>query len=178
MCFLLSPLVFSSGQLQQLSDEERVRALRDEVTTYTALSGSLMNGADAARKPGATVNVESLRNSEWDLWGWWSLYGGSTPGLREIGKALAGMSPSSCDVERSFSLQKSIHSLIRNRLTHDRVSKLMFVHTNLNLMGEVALGEEELGLLQSVALDVGDDAGDDEAERAGEDGEGVPAQGD
>lgn len=39
---------------------------------------------------------------------------------------------------------------MRKRLTHDRASKLMFVHTNLNLMGEVDLGEEELGFLQSV----------------------------
>lgn len=114
MYFFRSPVVFSSGQLQQLSDDERVRALHDEFTTHTGLSGSFMNGADAARKPEATVNVESLRNSEWDLGGWWSLYGGSTPERREIGKALAGMSPSSCDVERSF-----------------------FLHTNLNLMGEV-----------------------------------------
>lgn len=165
--FVRSPHVFSPLQLEQLTDDQRMLLLREEFTTYAALSGTFVHGAGAARRPGAAVDVASLMASEWDLWGWWTLFGGSTPALREIGKALAGMSPSSCAVERSFSLQKSIHSLIRNRLTHDRVAKLMFIHTNLNLMGEVDLSEEELDFLQSASFE----AVEDDAESAGEGGE-------
>jgi len=63
--------------------------------------------------------------SKWDLWGWWSAYGESAPQLKAIGQQLTGMEPSSCPVERSFSLQKSVRSLVRNILTHEKVSKLI-----------------------------------------------------
>lgn len=68
-----------------------------------------MKGMYAARVPGAPVDIPGLLTFQWDLWGWWSLYGGFRPQLLEIGKALAGLFPSSCPVERYFSLQKSIH---------------------------------------------------------------------
>jgi len=49
--------------------------------------------------------------SNWDLRGWWSLFGVDKPELREIAKALAGMTPSSFPFELFFSLQKYIHSV-------------------------------------------------------------------
>jgi len=94
------------------------------------------------------------------------LYGGSAKELREMGMTLAGMVPSSCSVERSFSLQKSIHSLVRNRLTHEKVARLMFVHTSINLLGGSDLDMEHLEFLKSVVLDSdsGDDGGSDEGD--------------
>jgi len=99
---------------------------------YAALSGTFVHGAAAAHNPAAPLDVAQVMNSEWALWGWWSMYGGSAKALREIGKALARMVPSSCSVERSFSLQKSIHAMVRNRLTHKKVAQLIFVHTDIN----------------------------------------------
>jgi len=99
---------------------------------YAALSGTFAHGAAAAHNPAAPLDVAQVMNSEWALWGWWSMYGGSAKALREIGKALARMVPSSCSVERSFSLQKSIHAMVRNRLTHKKVAQLIFVHTDIN----------------------------------------------
>jgi len=81
--------------------------------------------------------------------------------------ALAGMVPSSCSVERSFSLQKSIHSLVRNRLTHEKVAQLMFVHTNINLLGGSDLDVEHLEFLKSVVLD--SDSDDDGGSGEGDD---------
>lgn len=70
-----------------------------------------------------------------------SLSGRSTPSLREIGNALAGEVPTSCPVEKS-STQKSIHSLIRNKLTHDKEVKLLFVHTSLKLLDGVNISRK------------------------------------
>lgn len=50
---------------------------------------------------GSVVDVCFVVGSSWDLWGWLFIVGGSTPAMREIGKALAGMAPSSCAVKRS-----------------------------------------------------------------------------
>ena len=153
--FVSSPDVFSAAQLVQLSEDERMLVLREQLTTYTALSGSFQGGTFAARVPGVLVDIEGVMASQWDLWGWWAVYGGSSPQLREIGKALAGMTPSSCPVERSFSLQGSIHSLVRNRLTHDKVAKLMFVYTNMKLVSGTDLSAEQLDFFMSVAGETG-----------------------
>jgi len=50
-------------------------------------------------------------------------------------------------------LQKSIHSLVRNRPTHDRVSNLMFFHTNVNFLGGYGLDAEHLENVQSIVKD-------------------------
>jgi len=152
--FIRSPAVFTSDELQTMGDDERMERLRAQFSMYAALSGSFAHGAAAARKPGAPLDVAQVMNSDWDVWSWWSMYDGSAKALREIGKALAGMVPSSCSFERSFSLQKSIHSMVRNKLTHEKVSKLMFVHTNINLLGG---GDLDLDFLQSVMVDLGGD---------------------
>jgi len=158
--FIRSPAVFSPDELHTVGDDERMERLRAQFSTYTALSGTSAHGAAAARKPGAPLDVAQVMNSDWDLWGWWSMYGGSTKALCEIGKALAGMVPSSCSVERSFSLQKSIQSLVRNRLTHEKVAQLMFVHTNINLLGGGDLDIGHLDFLKSVMVDAGGNEAD------------------
>jgi len=155
--FIRSPAVFNSDELQTMGDDERMERLRVQFSMYAALSGTFAHGAAAARKPGAPLDVAQVMNSDWDLWGWWSMYGGSAKALREIGKALAGMVPSSYSVERSFSLQKPIHSMVRNRLTHEKVAQLMFVHTNIHLLGGGDLDVEHLDFLQSVVVDSGGD---------------------
>jgi len=134
-CFIRSPAMFTSDELQRKGDDERTEQLRAQVSMHEALLGKFAHGAAGAHKLGAPLDVAQVMNSEWDLWGWWSLYDGSAKALQEIGKALAGMVPSTCLVEHSFSLQKSIHPMVRNRLTHEKFAQLVFVHTNTNLLG-------------------------------------------
>jgi len=161
-----SPAVFTLEQLRMMDDDQRMDRLRAQFTMYVALSGGFAHGAAAARMPGTPLDVASVMNSEWDPFGWWSLDGGSAKELCEIGMALAGTVPSSFSVERSFSLQKSIHSLVRNRLTHEKVAQLMFVHTNINLLGGSDLDVEHLEFLKSVVLDSDSraDGGSDEGD--------------
>lgn len=78
------------------------------------------------------------------------MYGTSTPELREVGMPLPVMEASSCAVERSFSLQKSIHSHIRNPLKHAKVAKLIFSHSTMNLFVCYILESKHFELLKSV----------------------------
>lgn len=118
---LRSSDVFSVATLTKQTEDQRMHMLREQFTVYTAMAGNFMAGTYAAYVQGKSVDVAAELVSLWDLWGWWALYGGSTPEVREIGKALAGIVPSTCPVERAFSEKKSIHSVIRHRLTHDKV---------------------------------------------------------
>jgi hAT family C-terminal dimerisation region len=97
------------------------------------MARSFSNGVGEARQP---VNLVGLLSSKWDPVGWWRLFGGDVPDLRRIAIAVLGMTTSSCPVERSFSLQKSIHTTARNRLNHGTVNKLVFCHSNMNLLWE------------------------------------------
>jgi hypothetical protein len=53
---------------------------------------------------------------------------------------LLSLSPSSCHAERSFSIQESIHTLKRNRLSHSTVQKLLYCNINLRLLDEISCG--------------------------------------
>lgn len=88
-----------------------------------------------------------------------SLRGRSTPALRETGKALVGIVPTSCSVERYFSTEKSIQALTRNRTVHEKVAKVMFLHMNLYLVDEVVISEEDLDFFGSVAAGDGESGG-------------------
>jgi hAT family C-terminal dimerisation region len=74
---------------------------------------------------------------------WWHCYGASGPILRRIALILLSLSPSSCHDERSFSIQESIHTLKRNRLSHSTVQKLLYCNINLRLLDEISFGVPE-----------------------------------
>jgi hAT family C-terminal dimerisation region len=60
------------------------------------------------------------------------------------------MVPSSCPVERSFSLQKRIHSKVQNRLAHETVRQLMFMYYNLKVLEPSgSVGDDDLDFLES-----------------------------
>ena len=80
-----------------------------------------------------------------------------------------GMTPSSCSVERSLSRQKYINSLMRSRLTHEKVAKLILAHTNFNLLGGYSLEPVHMELLKSVVDSGGEE---DDWSSGGSDGEG------
>jgi len=78
-------------------------------------------------------------------------------------------------MERSFSVQKSIHTLVRNRLAHDKVAMLIFVHTNLSfLSGREVLGDHP-GFLESVLDDIdGEEGARSDEDWSGERGGRMP----
>jgi hypothetical protein len=69
---------------------------------------------------------------------------------RSYAGRLLGFYPSSCPVERSFSLQKRIHSKVRNRLAYETVRLMMFVQCNLKLPEpNRPVGDDDLDFLES-----------------------------
>lgn len=91
-----SPTVLTGDELQNRDDDVLMGQIRAQFTTYAASSGSIAYGSAVARKLGASLDLEGVMTSNWDLWGWCSMYGESALQLKAIGQQLAGMAPSSC----------------------------------------------------------------------------------
>ena len=64
---------------------------------------------------------------------WWLNYGSSSPILRKIAIRVLSQTSSSSGCERNWSTFALIHTKIRNRLTHIRLDKLVYVHYNMRL---------------------------------------------
>jgi hypothetical protein len=66
---------------------------------------------------------------------YWNIIGHDKyPALYEIAKPINEMICSSATAERAWSTFRFIHSRLRNRLTNERVEKLVFLYTNSVLM--------------------------------------------
>ena len=65
--------------------------------------------------------------------GWWRMYGGQVPELRNLASRLLSQVSSSSAAERNWSTYSFIHSVKRNRLTSKRAEKLVYVHSSLRL---------------------------------------------
>lgn len=64
--------------------------------------------------------------------------------LSQLAVKILETPPSSAAVERSFSLQKNIHSIVRNRMEHDKVHKTMYVKTN-TMVSLTQLSQRSMG---------------------------------
>lgn len=77
----------------------------------------------------------SLTNQE-DPLPWWAAHGGSSS-IFDLARRVSLLSPTGCNTERSFSAQSLLHAKVRNRLSHERVKKLLFAQWNLRLLRNV-----------------------------------------
>lgn len=69
---------------------------------------------------------------------YWSAIGRQQfPSLFNIAKSIIEMICSSATSERTWSTFKFIHTRLRNRLTNDRVKKLVFIYTNCVLLDDI-----------------------------------------
>jgi hAT family C-terminal dimerisation region len=121
--------------------------LRRQLAAHMSRSGLFAKGIWASRKPGVNVSVALVITLAPD--GWWREVGSDTPDLCRVATRVLAMVPSSCSIERSFLLQKRIHSKVRNPLAHKTVRQLMFVHCNLELSGPNGpVGDDDLDFLE------------------------------
>lgn len=63
----------------------------------------------------------------------WGYYGHNAPNLQKIAIRLLSQTVSSSGCERNWSVFKRIHTKRRNRLEHQKLSDLVFIHYNLRL---------------------------------------------
>ena len=74
---------------------------------------------------------------EMDAKTYWNVFGRRDfPSLFKVAKPIVEMICSSAAAERTWSTFRFIHSRLRNRLTNERVEKLVFIYTNCVLLDE------------------------------------------
>ena len=64
---------------------------------------------------------------------WWATFGGDTPVLQRVARRLLSQCAASSGCERNWSTFAYIHTKLRNRLSHQKLDKLVFVNYNLRL---------------------------------------------
>lgn len=69
---------------------------------------------------------------------WWATFGVDTPMLAQVARRLLSQCVSSSGCERNWSTFAYIHTKLRNRLSHMKLNKLVFVNYNLRLRLERA----------------------------------------
>ena len=64
---------------------------------------------------------------------WWKFFGYDVPVLQKLAIRILSQTASSSGCERNWSVFERIHTKIRNRLEHQRLNDLVYVHYNLHL---------------------------------------------
>jgi hypothetical protein len=64
---------------------------------------------------------------------WWQTYGCSAPNLQKLALCVLSQTCSASRCERSWSFFEHVHSKKRNRLEHQRLNDIVYVHCNLRL---------------------------------------------
>ena len=71
---------------------------------------------------------------------WWMMFGSSTPKLQYLAMRLVSQCCSSSGCERNWSTFALLHTKVRNRLSHKKLNKLVYVNYNLRLRLEEVSG--------------------------------------
>ncbi|KAL0285243.1 UNVERIFIED_CONTAM: hypothetical protein Sradi_7179300 [Sesamum radiatum] len=80
---------------------------------------------------GQELALETSKNTQPDEW--WKLFGASAPNLQQLAIRILGQTSSSSRCEWNWSVFERIHTKKRNRLEHQRLNDLVYVHYNLKL---------------------------------------------
>ena len=64
---------------------------------------------------------------------WWKMFGDTAPNVKDLAIKLLSQTSSSSGCERNWSVFERIHSKKRNKLEHQRLNDLVFVHYNFRL---------------------------------------------
>ncbi|XP_076885616.1 uncharacterized protein LOC143535173 [Bidens hawaiensis] len=68
---------------------------------------------------------------------WWRLFGGDYPKMQTFAVRILSQTPFSLGCERNWSVFERIHTKRRNRLEHERLNDLVYVHYNLRLQNRL-----------------------------------------
>lgn len=105
-------------------DEDTAEKVHDEMISYMFFMTNLPENSQK------TIMRMSSKS-------YWSIVGRDKfPNLFKIAKPISEMIASSATAERTWSTFKFIHSRLRNRLTNERVEKLVFLYTNCVIFDE------------------------------------------
>ncbi|KAG8381166.1 hypothetical protein BUALT_Bualt06G0094100 [Buddleja alternifolia] len=100
---------------------------------------------------GQELAFETCRDTQPDEW--WRLFGGSAPNLRKLAIRILGQTSTSSGCERNWSVFERIHTKKRNRLEHQRLNDLVYVHYNLKLKDRWLLKPENFDPVDYESID-------------------------
>ncbi|KAL0434367.1 UNVERIFIED_CONTAM: hypothetical protein Slati_2771000 [Sesamum latifolium] len=80
---------------------------------------------------GRELALETSINPQPDKW--WKLFGISAPNLQKLAIRILGQSSTSSGCQKNGSVFEQIHTKKRNRLEHQRLNDLIYVHYNFKL---------------------------------------------
>ncbi|CAN6198019.1 unnamed protein product [Urochloa humidicola] len=101
----------------------KASAAIDQFTLFSK-QGGLFGGQEAKK---------SALNGRCSAADWWDQYGGDCSELQEVARRIVSQCMSSSGCERNWSTFALVHTKLRNRLSHEKLHKLVFVHYNLKL---------------------------------------------
>lgn len=90
-------------------------------------------------------------------YGWWEMYGATTPILQALAMKVLAQVSSACACERNWSSYDFIHNKKRNKLQPQRARDLVYVFSNRRLLDKV----ESIGYTEEV-VEFAEDAEDAE----------------
>jgi hAT family C-terminal dimerisation region len=126
--FVTSPRVFREKKMTTLTVDDCLGVLLYKLSAFISATGSFAGGVQHRGKRCKQLIVGTA---------WWRFFASDYNELSRIAVTVLSLAPTSCVVERSFSQEKNIHSLLRNRLEHNKVKKLMYLYWNLLLLDNV-----------------------------------------
>jgi hypothetical protein len=68
---------------------------------------------------------------------WWKMFGYSTPALQKLAIRLVSQCASATECERNWSTFGFIHTKVCNRLTYEKLHKLVYVNYNLRIQNSI-----------------------------------------
>lgn len=122
---------FSTNKVIQKGLLDCIETLEPNLTAQVTITRHINFYEDAVgdfSRPVALRGRESLTPATW-----WSLYAADYPDLQRLAVRILSQTCSVIRCERSWSMFERIHSKRRNRLEHQRLNDLIFVHYNSRL---------------------------------------------
>ncbi|XP_040991643.1 uncharacterized protein LOC121238717 isoform X2 [Juglans microcarpa x Juglans regia] len=122
---------FSSNKVIQKGLLDCIETLEPDLTAQVMITSNVNFYEEAVGdfgRPVALRGRESLSPATW-----WSLYAADYPDLQRLAVRILSQTCSISRCERSWSMFERIHLKKRNRLEHQRLNDLIFVHYNLRL---------------------------------------------
>ncbi|XP_021980165.1 uncharacterized protein LOC110876297 [Helianthus annuus] len=84
---------------------------------------------------------------------WWKAFGGDVPALQKFAVRILSQTASSSGCERNWSVFERIHTKRRNRLEHQRLGDLVYLHYNLRLQNRLNESKRPYDLIDYRSID-------------------------
>ncbi|KAL7582576.1 hypothetical protein Lser_V15G44376 [Lactuca serriola] len=120
----------------------------DDVLNITLNLGRFHDAEGTFGRSSVIVSRNLTRPDEW-----WKLFSGDIPVLKKFAIRILSQTTSSSGCKRNWSVFERIHMKWRNRLEHQRLNDLVFVHYNLHLQNRLKVDMRSYDPVDYVNID-------------------------